>query len=226
MVRELFILGAGGFSRETAEAVRAVNAVTPTWRLRGFLDDSPALDGASVGGMPVLGPIDRIHDHPDAAVVVTTGRPDNYVSRKLIVERLGLADERYATIIHPTATVGDTCGVGVGSVLLAHTDLTADVVVGHHVAVMPQVVLPHDVRVDDYATLASGVRVGGACHVCEGAYIGSGACLREAITIGERAMIAMAAVVTRDVPAERLWLGAPARDVDRAPLPPVLQESA
>jgi acetyltransferase-like isoleucine patch superfamily enzyme len=39
-------------------------------------------------------------------------------------------------------------------------------------------------------------------------------------------MIAMAAVVTRDVPAERLWLGAPARDVDRAPLPIVLQESA
>jgi sugar O-acyltransferase (sialic acid O-acetyltransferase NeuD family) len=225
-MRDLFILGAGGFSRETAEAVRAVNAATPTWRLRGFLDDSPALEGARVGGVPVLGPIDRIADHPGAAVVITTGRPDNYVSRKLIADRLGLDDDRYATVVHPTATIGDTCAVGAGSVLLAHTDLTADVVVGRHVAVMPQVVLPHDVRVDDYATLAAGVRVGGACHVCEGAYVGSGACLREKITVGERAMIAMAAVVTRDVPAERLWLGAPARDIDRAPLPVVLQESA
>jgi sugar O-acyltransferase (sialic acid O-acetyltransferase NeuD family) len=225
-MRDLFILGAGGFSRETAEAVRAVNAATPTWRLRGFLDDSAALEGAYVGGVPVLGPIDRIVDHPAAAVVITTGRPDNYVSRKLIADRLGLDDDRYATVIHPTATIGETCAVGAGSVLLAHADLTADVVVGRHVAVMPQVVLPHDARVDDYATLAAGVRVGGACHVCEGAYIGSGACLREKITVGERAMIAMAAVVTRDVPAERLWLGAPARDIDRAPLPVVLQESA
>jgi sugar O-acyltransferase (sialic acid O-acetyltransferase NeuD family) len=226
VVRELFILGAGGFSRETAEAVRAVNAVTPTWRLRGFLDDSPALDGASVGGVPVLGPIDRIHDHPDAAVVVTTGRPDNYVSRKLIVERLGLADERYATIIHPTATVGDTCSVGVGSVLLAHTDLTADVVVGHHVAVMPQVVLPHDVRIADFATLASGVRLGGGCTVAQGAYVGAGACLRQGLEIGAWAMIGMAAVVTCDVPARRMWWGSPARDAGPAPLPTLMLESA
>jgi sugar O-acyltransferase (sialic acid O-acetyltransferase NeuD family) len=224
-MRELFLLGAGGFSRETAEAVRAINAVAPTWLLRGFLDDSAALEGAEVGGVPVLGPIDRIRQHPDAQVVITTGRPDNYVSRRLIAERLGLPDERYATIVHPTATIGETCRVGVGTVLLAHTDLTADVVVGRHVAVMPQVVLPHDVRVDDYATIASGVRAGGACHIAEGAYVGSGACLREKITIGPWAMIGMASVVTRDVPAERLWLGAPARDVDRAPLPIALQES-
>lgn len=224
-MRELFLLGAGGFSRETAEAVRAINAVAPTWLLRGFLDDSAALEGARVGGLPVLGPIDRIREHPEAQVVLTTGRPDNYVSRRLIAERLGLPDERYATIIHPTATIGETCSVGAGTVLLAHTDLTADVVVGRHVAVMPQVVLPHDVRVDDYATIAAGVRAGGACHIAEGAYVGSGACLREKITIGPWAMIGMASVVTRDVPAERLWLGAPARDVDRAPLPVALQES-
>jgi acetyltransferase-like isoleucine patch superfamily enzyme len=32
--------------------------------------------------------------------------------------------------------------------------------------------------------------------------------------------------VTRDVPAERLWFGAPARDVSRAPLPAAHQESS
>jgi len=226
MMRELLLIGAGGFSREMAEAVRAINAVQPTWLLRGYLDDSPALHGAQVGGLPVLGSIELVHDHPEAALVLTTGRPDNYVSRRLIAERLGFDDDRYATIVHPTATVGVTCRVAAGSVLLAHADLTANVVVGRHVAVMPQVVLPHDVRVDDYATLASGVRLGGACHVAEEAYIGAAACLRERITIGARAMVGMGSLVTRDVPSERLWLGSPARDVDRAPLPTVLQESA
>jgi len=128
--------------------------------------------------------------------------------------------------VHPTATIGTTCEVGAGSVLLAHADLTADVVVGRHVAIMPQVVLPHDVRVDDFATLASGVRVGGACHVAEGAYVGSGTCLREQITVGAWAMVGMGSVVTRDVPSERMWWGTPARDIDRAPLPAVFQESA
>jgi sugar O-acyltransferase (sialic acid O-acetyltransferase NeuD family) len=223
--RQLLLLGSGGFARETAEAVRAVNSVRPTWRLLGFLDDDPQRHGRLIAGYPVIGPIELIHDHPEVEVVICTGRPDNYTSRRQIAHRLGLNQARYATVIHPSATVGETCRVGSGSVLLAHVDLTCDVVIGRHVAVMPQVVLTHDVRVDDWATLSSGVRIGGAAHVAQGAYIGSAACLREGITIGERAMVGMGSVVTCDVPAQRTWFGSPARDIDRAPLPG-LNESA
>jgi sugar O-acyltransferase (sialic acid O-acetyltransferase NeuD family) len=226
VTRGLLLVGASGFAREAAEAVRAVNAEAPTWDLLGYVDDNPALLGTEISGVPIVGPIDAVHDHPDAAVVLCTGRPDNYVSRPLIAERLGLDDERYATVVHPTATVGTTCRVGAGTVLLAHVDLTADVVVGRHVAVMPQVVITHDVTIDDCATIASGVRLGGSCHVGEAAYIGSGACLREGLTVGARAMVGMGAVVTRDVPAERLWFGSPARDVSRAPLPAAAQRAS
>jgi sugar O-acyltransferase (sialic acid O-acetyltransferase NeuD family) len=218
-VHELLLVGAGGFAREAAEAVRAVNAVRPTWDLLGFVDDDPAKQGAMIDGLPVVGAIDAIHRYGNAKLVLCPGRPDNYVVRRVLAERLGLPDERYATVVHPSAEVGASCVIGAGSVLLGHVDATAAVTVGRHVLVMPQVVLTHDVRVDDFATVAAGVRMGGGCHVHEGAYIGSGACLREGIAVGEWSMIGMAAVVTRDVPPERLWFGAPARDVSRAPLP-------
>lgn len=216
---KLLLIGAGGLAREAVEAVRAVNAVRPTWELLGFLDDDRAKHGELIGGMRVLGCAEAVDDHPSAQILLCPGRPGNYVSRRLLGDRLELDDARYATVIHPTATVGTTCAVGAGSVLLAHVDLTADVVIGAHVVVMPQVVVTHDVRIDDWATIASGVRVGGACHLGQGAYIGSGACLREGITIGEWAMVGMGSVVTRDVPPGRLWYGVPARDVSRAPLP-------
>ncbi len=222
---DLLIVGAGGFARETAEAVHAVNAVRRTWRLRGFLDDNPARHGAIVGGLPVLGSSELVHEHPDAAVLICTGRPDNYVSRRRIAARLDLAEERYATIIHPTATVGRTCSVGHGSVLLAHVDVTADVAVGRFVAVMPQAVLTHDVRIGDWASLAAAVRVGGGCRIGEEVYLGSGACLREGVRVGRRAMVGMASVVVDDVPAERLWYGSPARDHGRAPLPDAAEQN-
>lgn len=225
-MRDLLVVGAGGFARETVEAVRAVNAQRPTWRLRGLLDDNRALHGTELGGVPVIGPIELVHDDPSALVVLTTGRPDNYVSRPVIAARLGLPDARYATIVHPSASVGASCRLGVGSVLLAHVAVTADVAVGRHVAVMPQVVLPHDARVDDFVTLASGVRAGGACHIAEGAYIGAGACLREGVTVGPRSLVGMGSVVTRHVPGERLWMGAPASDAGPAPLPALMRESA
>jgi len=217
--RQLLLVGAGGLAREAAEAIRAANAVSPTWDLLGYVDDDPAKQGSVISGVPVLGPVEIVHDHPGALVLVCPGRPDNYVARLLLVERLDLDDERYATVIHPTATLGTTCEVGPGSVLLAHVDLTTDVVVARHVVVMPQVVLTHDVRVEDFATIASGVRLGGACHVGRGAYLGSGACLREGIAVGEWALVGMGSVVTRDVPAKRLWYGVPARDISGADLP-------
>jgi sugar O-acyltransferase (sialic acid O-acetyltransferase NeuD family) len=219
-VRQLLLVGAGGLAREVAAAVRAVPSARRNWDLLGFLDDDPARVGTEIGGARVLGGADTVHDHPDAKVVLCPGRPDNYVSRRLLVERLALGNERYGKVLHPTATIGTGCEIGAGSVLLAHADLTADVVVGCHVVLMPQVVLTHDARVDDFATLASGVRLGGGCHIQQGAYVGAGACIREGVTVGEWALIGMGSVVTRDVPARRIWFGCPARDMSRAPLPP------
>jgi sugar O-acyltransferase (sialic acid O-acetyltransferase NeuD family) len=218
--RELLLLGAGGFGREAAEAVRAINAERPTWELLGFLDDDPAKQGKLFSGVPVIDEMAAVHGHPNACVVLCPGRPDNYVARSLLADRLGLEDDRYATLVHPSATMGTTCELGRGSVLLAHVDLTADVVVGRHVVVMPQVVLTHDVTIDDFATVASGVRLGGGCHIGRGAYLGSGVSVREGVTVGEWAMVGMGSIVTHDVPAERLWFGAPARDVSPAPVGP------
>jgi sugar O-acyltransferase (sialic acid O-acetyltransferase NeuD family) len=219
-MRDLLLVGAGGLGREVAEAVRAANAHRPAWRLLGFLDDDPRAHGGVVGGVPVLGPADAVHDHASALVVLCTGHPGNYASRRAIAERLELDDDRYATLVHPSASVGSTCTVGPGSVLLAHVAVTADAEIGRHVAVMPQVVVTHDGRIGDYATLASGVRLGGGCRVGTGAYVGSGVCVRENLTIGPRAMVGMGSVVTRDVPADRVWFGAPA--TDRAPAPGAL----
>ncbi|MFV2100541.1 acetyltransferase [Micromonospora sp. LOL_024] len=210
-MRDLVIVGAGGFARETAAAVRAINGVRPTWRLRGFLDDNPALRGTQRAGLPVLGVIDLLADLPDAAVVICVGNPRDYAARQRIVRRLGLPAERYPTIVHPAAQVGAGSAVGPGTVLLAGAVLTADVTVGAHVAVMPQVVLTHDDRVADHVTLASGVRLGGGVVLGTGAYLGAAALIRESVTVGEWSLVGMGSVVLRDVPPAEVWLGNPAR---------------
>jgi sugar O-acyltransferase (sialic acid O-acetyltransferase NeuD family) len=208
---ELVIVGAGGFGRETAQAVHAINARGGAWRLLGFLDDDPARHGTSIDGTVVISGRNEIGQLPNASVVVSTGRPEDYVSRLRIVGELGLQAERYATIVHPTAAISVSSSIGPGSVLLAHVALTAAVRVGAHVAIMPQVVLTHDDVVEDFATLASGVRLGGSVHVGRAAYLGAGALVREGRSVGAGALVGMGAVVTRDVPAHEVWAGVPAR---------------
>jgi len=206
-VRDLVIIGAGGFARETAAAAAAA---AQTWNVLGFLDDDPALHGATRSGRPILGDVDRAR-RMDAAVVVCVGNPRNYTARRGIVRRLELPEQRYATVVHPSASVGAGSTVGPGTVLLAGAVLTADVTVGSHVAVMPQAVLTHDDRVGDYCTIASGVRLGGGAVLDEGAYVGAGALVREGVKVGAWSLVGMGAVVLHDVPPGEIWAGNPAR---------------
>ncbi|MEV4342928.1 acetyltransferase [Actinoplanes sp. NPDC049596] len=205
-MNDLIIVGAGGFARETASAARA------DWNVLGFLDDNPELHGTARSGLPILGPAASAEDI-DAAVVVCVGNPRNFTARRSIVERLDLPSSRYATVVHPLASVGAGSSVGPGTVLLAGTVLTADVAVGAHVAVMPQAVLTHDDRVGDYCTIASGVRLGGGAVLDEEAYLGAGALLREGVKVGARALVGMGSVVLHDVPSGEVWAGNPARPI-------------
>jgi sugar O-acyltransferase (sialic acid O-acetyltransferase NeuD family) len=215
----LLIVGAGGFGRETAEAVRALNCVRPSWNLVGFVDDSPQMHGTVLDGVKVVGPLDAISDHPDVAVVVSIGNPDNFTVRRRVVARLGLDPSRYATVVHPAATIPPSAMVGPGTVVLAGVVATSAVGIGAHVVVMPGVVFTHDDVVDDYATFGTGVALAGAVHVGTGAYIGAGALIREKRTIGPWALVGMGAAVTADVPAGEVWAGIPARYQRRVVLP-------
>ncbi len=205
------IIGAGGFARETAAAIAAVNEQHPRWNLLGHLDDDPCLEGCTVGSRTVLGPSALAADMADTRVVVCTGSPSNYASRRCIVERLHLGPDRWATVVHPAAVLGAGTSLGAGSVVLAGVVTTTDVEIGSHVAIMPGSIFTHDDRVGDYATFGAGVRLAGGVCVGTGAYVGSGALVRENRSVGEWSLVGMGAVVTHDIPAREVWAGVPAR---------------
>lgn len=207
----LLLVGAGGFGREVVEAVRAINEQTPAWELLGFLDDGFDAEGRTVDGTPVLGTPRAIDRFPRAQVVVCTGNPGNYFSRKRLVRRLGLPSSRYATLIHPSAIIPASAEVGRGSVLLATVVATAKVRLGAHVAIMPGVVVTHDDVIGDYVTMGAGARLAGGVTIGEGAYIGAGAMVRENLSVGPWALLGMGAVVLANVPGAEVWAGVPAR---------------
>jgi sugar O-acyltransferase (sialic acid O-acetyltransferase NeuD family) len=216
--RPLLLVGAGGFARETLELVRAAVQHGAEWDVIGLLDDDATRTGEVVHGVPILGPSQAVHDHPGASVVACVASPTDPFRRLGLVERLGLPEERYATLIHPAAVVPESATIGPGCVLHAATVLTADVHLGAHVAVMPAVVLTHDDRIEDGVTFGAGVRLAGSVTVERGAYIGSGALVREGLVVGAGAVLGMGAVLTASVPAGETWAGVPARPLRAAAL--------
>ena len=222
MSTPLLLIGAGGFARETIELVRAINREAPTWELAGLLDDDPELRGQEIHGVPVLGPCTTVAEYPEASVVACVASPQDPLRRLRLVARLGLQLERYATLIHPRATIAASATIGPGSVIHANAVLTADIRLGWHVAIMPAVVLTHDDVVEDGVTFATGAHVASDVTIEAGAYIGAGALLRERLSVGAGAVVGMGAVVTKPVPRGEVWFGSPARPAPQ-PRPQALE---
>lgn len=98
------------------------------------------------------------------------------------------------------AVVGDDCQ------LMDDTHISGGTIVGDRCFVSVQVLAVNDDRPRGYRW--KGVT---PCRIGSDVVIGAGARLRPGVTIGDGATIAMAAVVTRDVPAGLMAKGFPAR---------------
>jgi UDP-2-acetamido-3-amino-2,3-dideoxy-glucuronate N-acetyltransferase len=125
------------------------------------------------------------------------------------------------------AVIGADCNI------CDHTFVEGDVVVGDRVTLKSGVFLWDGLRVEDDVFIGPQATFtndpfprsrrpfdGTVTRLAAGASIGAGAVILPGVTIGERAMVGAGAVVTRDVPADALVVGNPARvvrTVDREP---------
>jgi sugar O-acyltransferase (sialic acid O-acetyltransferase NeuD family) len=210
-MRDLVIIGAGGSSRDIIELVEDINGTRPSWTIRGVLDDDPAQHGAEICGVPVIGPIADAAAM-DAALVIGIASSRNRRVKAAIAQRLGVEPARYATLIHPTASVSTRAAVGAGCVLLQHVVVGPQVTIGRHVLVCAGGTIGHDAVIGDHVSMAPHVAVSGGVRIASSVYLGSGARLREGITIGESSLVGIGAVVLKDVEPGRTVFGNPARD--------------
>ncbi|MCC7518856.1 MAG: NeuD/PglB/VioB family sugar acetyltransferase [Verrucomicrobiae bacterium] len=210
-MKRLFILGVNGNARDIVDAVRLLRARDPSFpEIGGFLDDKAASDLA-VDGVPVIGPIARARELADAVFVNAIGSPESYGTKLAIIERTGVPESAFISVIHPAASASPSAIVGPGSVLLASTVLGSGVRVGRHVMILQACVISHDATIADFSVLATGVLLSGGVRVGRNAYLGSGCSVRGAVRIGEGSLVGMGAVVLEDVPSGETWAGNPAR---------------
>ena len=217
--RKLIILGTGGNCVDILEAVIELADLpgSLSFECVGFLDDDREKGGREFHGVPILGPLDSAARFPDCQFVNGIGSPESYSRKEAIIGRTGLTLERFATIVHPTASVSRSADVGKGTVILQNVTIASGVRLGAHVMVLPNSVLSHDVSVGDFTCVASAVAVAGGVAVGRGCYLGTNASIRGGASIGDGALVGMGSVVLGSVGAGSVVVGNPARLLRRVP---------
>jgi sugar O-acyltransferase (sialic acid O-acetyltransferase NeuD family) len=218
--RRLLILGTGGGVHDVFDIVEAINAVTPVWQIDGFLDDSRTPRGRHLG-IEVLGAIGDAVRLDRAFFINAIGSDRSFRSRPAVVVRTGLRADRFATLVHPSASVSSRARLGLGDCIGFGVSVGGGARIGDHVTLCPGCIIGHDADVGDYSVIAPGAVISGFVTIGRNCYVGARAVIRPGLHIGERALLGLGAVVTRDVEVGTTVLGCPARPFSRSDLPPV-----
>lgn len=222
-LKSLVVLGASAFG-EVSEIIRDINQVEPTYDIIGILDDDENWHHKTVEGYPVLGPLNLAQEFEEAFFVLAVGSYRSRLARYDILQRLAIPNDRYATLIHPTAKVYSTSKVGYGCILF------------------PGVVVFNDTTIEDFSMVLANSVIGVRNRLCEGAivaslvstskevvighyaHIGTGSCLSDDMKVGCGAQVAMGSLIFRDVPPGSFCFGNPQRFLDKVEVPEEIME--
>lgn len=210
-LKDLYIIGAGGFGREVAWLVRRINAVIPTWNIKGFIDDNSSLWNTVEDGYKILGGCDYLKEQCSAWAVCAVG---NAKARKKIVEKIG-SSVRFATVIDPSVVISESVEIGIGTIICAGTIITVDEKIGNHVIINLDCTIGHDDVIDDFVTLYPSVNVSGACHLRECVEMGTGSQIIQGLNVGAGTIVGASACVVKDLEAEVTAVGCPAKVIKR-----------
>lgn len=208
MSKDLLIIGAAQDGMVAADVVQAIGN---EWNLLGFLDDDPAKQRVEMNGFPVLGAISEAARYPDCYFAIMLGSPQRYATKRRVFAKLGMGLERYATLIHPDASISGHTNIGKGTIVTAGVIILPNCRIGNHVYLLPNSYVANETDVGDYVTIGAGAVVAGEQVVKEGAYVAASATIRDHVTVGEWALVGMGSVVVSDVPAYHVVVGNPAK---------------
>jgi sugar O-acyltransferase (sialic acid O-acetyltransferase NeuD family) len=188
----------------------AIDCLPPRFRLLAFVDDTAEKRREPAFGHPVCSR-DAFTAHDDAAVLAVPGSAESFRARREVIGGLDLAMHRFATVIHRSAVVSAHAMIGRNVLIMAGVVVTSNARIGDHVCILPNTVVHHDAVVGDFSIVGANVTIAGGTLIGDNCYIASGSSVMNGIRIGERALVGLGSTVLRDVAADAVVAGNPAR---------------
>lgn len=208
-MKDIIIVGAGGFGRELLEVIKHINSVKPTWNIKGFInDDLTALDNYECGKeYRILGTIKDWQPSENEVFAMGISSPQG---KKKVAELLKSRGAYFETIISPRAFIADYVTMGEGVVITAFS-VQENAKLGDFVSILGSVV-GGTCEIGDYSTTTGFANLTSA-KIGKGVFVGSHAVVLNDLRVGDDVFICAGSIVFNNIKSGvKVW-GNPAKKV-------------
>ena len=228
-MKDLLIIGAGGFGREVFGFAIDNPNNGREYRVKGFLDSRRnALGGfvtmaGRVEGLTgegtsiqekyrrevgVVGDPKTYAPGPDDVFVCALGDPrDKIEYAQPILDKGG----RFINLLHPWAAVSVYMRIGVGCIVAPFASISCDTQIGNFVVVNGYAGIGHDVQIGDWCEIDGHCLIAGGVQIGAFAKVHAGAVILPGKKVGAGATIGAGSVVVANVPEGETVFGNPAK---------------
>lgn len=210
-MKNIAIVGAGGFGREVKTLIDSINKVSPTYHFIGFFDDGFEKD-TLINGYPVLGGITALNDVEDAlAIIIAIGDPK---TKFALFSKIKNEHIYFPTLIHPNVLISDDfVQIGDGSIICAGCIITCNIIIKDFVILNLMCTVGHDTTLSSFSSFMPSVNISGEVLIHEKVYVGTGVKIINQLEIGANTIVGAGAVVSKTLPENCTAVGIPAKPI-------------
>lgn len=209
-MKDIIIIGAGGFGLEIVDLIESINEIDSRYRIKGFLDDNKS--DIVIGKFKILGNTVNLLDFVNCDFVIAISDPK---IRKTYFEGLLKINARIPNLFHPTANISKYAEIDCNSGVIVNQNsiVSAKVKLSKGVIVDSAVYIGHETLISDYATLYSCSSIAGNVSIGRYAIIGMGAIILQSLVVGENSVIGAGSTVINSIKENVIAFGTPCKVV-------------
>ena len=124
-------------------------------------------------------------------------------------KQIGMGDEQFINLIHPTSYISKSASLGYGLQVEVLSSISVLTTIGFGVNIKRNCNIGHHCSIGDYVTINPGVNVSGFVNVGNNTMIGAGTTIKDGLTIGKNSLIGSGSNVVKDIPDNCVAYGSP-----------------